>query len=84
MSESRVVERGAGRLRVAERFAIGGIRLYQWTLSTWLGGSCRFFPSCSEYAVLAIRRYGVWRGGWRSAKRVFRCRPFQPGGLDLP
>jgi len=69
---------------ISARMLIALVRLYQWTLSAWLGGSCRFFPSCSEYAVLAIHRYGAWRGGWRSIRRILRCRPFQAGGLDLP
>jgi len=58
------------------------IRAYQLTLSRALPPSCRFYPSCSQYAYEAIGRYGVLRGGWMSAKRLARCHPFNPGGYD--
>jgi uncharacterized protein len=58
------------------------IRLYQWTVSPLLGPRCRFYPSCSEYAHEAFGRFGVARGGWLAVKRVARCHPFHPGGLD--
>jgi hypothetical protein len=60
------------------------VRLYQYTLSPWLGGSCRFFPTCSEYAVMAIERHGPFRGGRQAAGRIGRCHPFARGGVDLP
>ncbi|MGH8136845.1 MAG: membrane protein insertion efficiency factor YidD [Steroidobacteraceae bacterium] len=58
------------------------IRIYQWTLSPMLGPACRFHPSCSNYALEAIRRFGVLRGGWLSVRRLARCHPWHPGGLD--
>ena len=61
---------------------LGIIRLYQRTLSQALPPSCRFQPSCSEYGYEAIDRYGTWRGGWLTIKRISRCHPFHPGGYD--
>ena len=58
------------------------IRLYQWTVSPLLGPRCRFYPSCSNYALQAIKRFGVLRGGWLAVKRLGRCHPWHPGGLD--
>ena len=58
------------------------IRLYQWTLSPLLGPKCRFYPSCSHYALQAIERFGVARGGWLALTRIARCHPFNPGGID--
>lgn len=62
--------------------ALGLIRLYQHTLSHLFGGSCRFYPSCSEYTYGAIERYGVMRGGWLGFRRIMRCHPFTRGGYD--
>jgi uncharacterized protein len=59
------------------------IRLYQWTVSPLLGPACRFYPSCSQYALIAVLRFGVFRGGWLAARRLARCHPFHPGGVDL-
>ena len=58
------------------------IRLYQMLVSPWLGPCCRFHPSCSSYAYAAIARYGVLRGGWLGLKRILKCHPFHPGGVD--
>jgi putative membrane protein insertion efficiency factor len=44
--------------------------------------SCRFYPSCSNYSIQAIEKYGVIKGGWLTAKRIIRCHPFNPGGYD--
>ncbi|MCZ6570816.1 MAG: membrane protein insertion efficiency factor YidD [Deltaproteobacteria bacterium] len=63
---------------------IGAIRLYQGTLSPLLGSSCRYYPSCSEYAIQVVARDGVWRGAGRALRRVLRCAPLIGGGLDLP
>ncbi len=58
------------------------IRVYQYTLSPFLGPSCRFHPSCSEYAYQAIMRHGPLRGLLLAIKRILRCHPFHPGGVD--
>lgn len=58
------------------------IRGYQLTLSGLLGGRCRFYPSCSNYALEAIDRFGVLRGSAMSLWRIMKCQPFHPGGLD--
>lgn len=58
------------------------IAWYQYGISPFLGRACRFEPSCSEYAALAISRFGVLRGGGRSILRLLKCHPFHPGGLD--
>jgi uncharacterized protein len=58
------------------------IRLYQWTVSPLLGPACRFYPSCSQYALQAVLRFGVFRGGWLSLARLSRCHPWHPGGFD--
>ena len=58
------------------------IRAYQLALSPLLGPRCRFYPSCSHYALEAIESHGALRGSWLSAKRICRCHPFNPGGFD--
>lgn len=58
------------------------IRLYQWTVSPLLGARCRFYPSCSQYALTAVMRFGVLRGSWLAARRLARCHPFHAGGFD--
>jgi putative membrane protein insertion efficiency factor len=58
------------------------IRAYQFALSPFLGSACRFAPSCSEYAIEAVRRHGPLQGSWMGARRIARCHPFHPGGLD--
>lgn len=58
------------------------IRFYQIAISPFLAPSCRFYPSCSEYALTAIERHGPFRGAWLGLKRLARCHPFHPGGYD--
>ncbi len=58
------------------------IRLYQRTVSKMLPPACRFTPSCSEYAAVAISRYGAWHGSKLAAMRLLRCGPWHPGGED--
>ena len=58
------------------------IKVYQRTLSRVMPPSCRFYPSCSEYGVQALQKYGVFKGGWLTVKRIARCHPFNPGGYD--
>lgn len=59
---------------------IGLIRFYQQALSPYLGGHCRFQPSCSDYTIRAIQRHGVLKGLWLGCGRILRCHPFSSGG----
>jgi hypothetical protein len=70
--------------QVTARAAVSAIRWYQATLSRRLGASCRFTPSCSEYALAVIRRHGAARGGWLTAKRLVRCGPWTAKGTVDP
>ncbi|HEX3269339.1 MAG TPA: membrane protein insertion efficiency factor YidD [Ktedonobacterales bacterium] len=63
---------------------MGLIRFYQMTFSVFLPSSCRFTPSCSQYGYEAINRYGLFKGGWMTAKRIGRCHPFYHGNLYDP
>ena len=63
---------------------IAAVRLYQLTLSPFIGRQCRFHPSCSNYMILAIRKDGVLRGVGKGCWRVCRCNPFCTGGIDYP
>ncbi len=58
------------------------IRAYRYGVSPMLGANCRFHPSCSEYALEALKRHGLWRGSWLALKRLGRCNPWHPGGFD--
>ncbi|MDE2423242.1 MAG: membrane protein insertion efficiency factor YidD [Betaproteobacteria bacterium] len=58
------------------------IRFYQWALSPMLGRSCRFEPSCSQFAYEALGRHGMIKGGFLSIKRICKCHPWHPGGYD--
>jgi putative membrane protein insertion efficiency factor len=58
------------------------VRGYQLTLSPIFGGACRYYPSCSAYAIEALEKHGAWRGGWMAMRRIGRCHPFRPGGFD--
>jgi putative membrane protein insertion efficiency factor len=58
------------------------IRFYRYALSPLFPQSCRFAPTCSEYAAEAISKYGSFKGGWMSLKRILKCHPFHRGGYD--
>ncbi|MHB1951439.1 MAG: membrane protein insertion efficiency factor YidD [Acidiferrobacteraceae bacterium] len=58
------------------------IGAYRALLSPWLGRHCRFWPTCSDYAAEAIRQHGSSRGLWLAARRIARCHPWNPGGVD--
>ncbi len=64
------------------RVLIFFVRAYQRLLSPFLGQSCRYYPTCSEYACQALARYGVIKGSWLAIKRIGRCHPWHPGGVD--
>ena len=58
------------------------VRGYQVSLGPLLPAACRYYPSCSAYAIEALDRHGAWRGGWLALRRIGRCHPFRPGGYD--
>jgi putative membrane protein insertion efficiency factor len=58
------------------------IRVYQLVLSPFFGGQCRFYPSCSVYTREAIEKYGALKGAFLGAKRLLKCHPLHPGGVD--
>ncbi|MEG3614070.1 MULTISPECIES: membrane protein insertion efficiency factor YidD [Isoptericola] len=61
---------------------VGAIRVYQAVVSPWTGPTCKYFPSCSQYAVIAIRRHGPLRGTGMALWRILRCNPWSLGGVD--
>jgi len=63
---------------------IAGVRSYQLCLRPLLPPLCRFYPSCSEYFILSVRKYGPLRGAYKGVGRLFRCHPWHPGGYDPP
>lgn len=68
--------------RLLTAMLIGSIRAYQIVLSPWLVPGCRFVPSCSAYAIEALRSHGPFMGSWLAARRILRCHPLHAGGLD--
>lgn len=89
-SSSSVPEAGADASSAALSFLrrapqlvlLGLLRLYQTVISPLTGPTCRYYPSCSSYAVLAVQRHGALRGSWLAARRLARCHPWTPGGVD--
>ena len=67
---------------VASRLLIALVWVYRFTLGWLLGGRCRFQPTCSQYMLDAVAKYGPWRGGWMGVKRVLRCHPWGSSGYD--
>lgn len=65
-----------------KQILIGLIRGYKSLISPVLPPACRFYPTCSEYAMEAIDRFGIFRGGWMAIARILRCHPLHPGGYD--
>jgi hypothetical protein len=71
-------------LNIPANLLVGLVRIYQLLLSPIFGGRCRFYPSCSEYFILAVRKYGAISGSFRGVWRILRCHPFNAGGYDPP
>lgn len=70
--------------KLPARICIGCIRVYQITLSPFIGQQCRFHPTCSHYTIGAIEKHGAIIGCLKGAWRICRCNPFNPGGHDPP
>ncbi|WP_372592886.1 membrane protein insertion efficiency factor YidD [Actinotalea sp.] len=68
--------------RAPRRALIVLVRGYQLVISPMTPPSCRFYPSCSQYALIAVERHGAFRGGWLALRRLGRCHPWTPGGID--
>lgn len=65
-----------------KRLLIKAVRFYQKGISPFLPASCRYTPTCSQYAIEALERYGALKGSYLGIKRILRCHPFHPGGYD--
>ena len=70
-------------LSVAARALLFAVRVYQAFFSVLMPSACKFYPSCSHYAAEAVRIHGARRGSWLALRRLLRCHPFTPGGVDL-
>lgn len=81
---SQVLQLAKWLLSLPGKAAILAVRLYQRGISPLIGPSCRFQPTCSEYMILAIRKHGLLRGGFKGIWRIVRCNPFNRGGFDPP
>ncbi|MBQ7196471.1 MAG: membrane protein insertion efficiency factor YidD [Synergistaceae bacterium] len=66
------------------RLAVVLIRMYQLLISPYLGKNCRFYPTCSNYALQVYQDWGFFRGSWLTFKRILKCGPWNPGGYDPP
>ena len=69
-------------LRILSLPFIALIKIYQWVISPWFGPKCRFTPTCSNYAIEALRKHGIIKGGWLAAKRIASCHPWGKSGYD--
>ncbi|MCB5185716.1 membrane protein insertion efficiency factor YidD [Methylobacillus gramineus] len=69
-------------MKLFSSLLIGMIKIYQWTLSPFIGQSCRFFPTCSQYAIEAMHKHGALRGAFYTIRRLSRCHPWHAGGHD--
>ena len=68
--------------KIAKTFVLSLLRGYKWAISPLFPPACRYVPTCSEYAIEAVDRYGILRGGWMAMWRVLRCHPLVKGGYD--
>ena len=71
-----------GPVSLPARLGLGLIWIYRHSLSLFMGRTCRYAPSCSEYTADALRKYGLWRGGWLGLSRILRCNPWGASGYD--
>ncbi|HZJ60050.1 MAG TPA: membrane protein insertion efficiency factor YidD [Chitinophagaceae bacterium] len=69
-------------LRILSLPFIALIKIYQWIISPWIGPKCRFTPTCSQYALEALKKYGLFKGTWLAIKRISRCHPWGGHGYD--
>jgi putative membrane protein insertion efficiency factor len=69
-------------LRLLSLPFIALIKVYQWIISPWIGPKCRFTPTCSQYALEALKKYGLFKGTWLAIKRISRCHPWGGHGYD--
>jgi len=83
MSRGTLVGPWRGLRRIPSRVLIAVFRLWQLLVSPTYGQTCRFYPTCSSYGVGAVREHGALRGGWLTVRRILRCHPWNPGGVDL-
>ncbi len=70
--------------KYVQQLLIALVRFYQRAISPLLGSNCRFSPTCSQYTIEAVEKYGAIRGLWKGVKRIARCHPFSKGGFDPP
>lgn len=70
-------------MKILKSIILKLIKFYQTFISVNLGENCRFWPSCSQYTMEAIEKYGLLKGSFLGLKRIFKCHPFHPGGVDL-
>ncbi|GGC01160.1 hypothetical protein GCM10010972_12480 [Cellulomonas carbonis] len=68
--------------RLPQLILVGLLRVYQAVVSPMTGPTCRYYPSCSSYALIAVRRHGALRGTWLAVRRLLRCHPWAAGGVD--
>ncbi|MCY4388818.1 MAG: membrane protein insertion efficiency factor YidD [Desulfurellaceae bacterium] len=69
--------------RLCQLLVVGGLRGYRLFISPLIGPACRFYPSCSQYALHAVRKHGTLRGLTLTMRRLAKCHPWHPGGVDL-
>jgi uncharacterized protein len=69
-------------VHVVRALIVWPIKIYQYVLSPYLGACCRFYPSCSHYAIQAVHHHGALKGLWLAVKRIMRCHPWSSGGYD--
>lgn len=74
----------SGLDRCVSGVLIAAVKVYQWTLSPLIGRQCRFWPTCSNYFIQAVQKYGAVRGSCKGVLRICRCHPWHPGGIDPP